>query len=99
VKYRNERGRAIGNTIGENAKTTGSAVKPKTVAKQNDETNGVGEEKKVRDTRLGDEMRLAIYMWGAYMEYTYGQTITRADIEMMERIIECTAGGAERVDG
>jgi hypothetical protein len=35
---------------------------------------------------------MAIYMWGAYMEYRYGQTATKEDMEMLERLIEMTSG-------
>lgn len=82
VKWREEHGREIGRAIGYTA--DGSRSKKSTVEAELP--------KKERDTNLGDRMRLAIYMWGSYLEYTHGQTITRDDVAMLERLLEMTAG-------
>jgi hypothetical protein len=84
VKYRTERGREIGRAIGYNAK------EGKGAEKMERETKPQVSEKEPETKR--DGLRMAIYMWGAYMEYRYGQTATKEDMEMLERLIEVTSG-------
>jgi hypothetical protein len=83
VKHRTERGREIGRAIGYNAK------EGKGAEKMERETKPQVSEKEPETKR--DGLRMAIYMWGAYMEYRYGQTATKEDMEMLERLIEMTS--------
>lgn len=80
VKHRTERGREIGRAIGYNVK------KEKGEEKVKQETKSRVSEKEPKEKR--DRLRMAIYMWGAYMEYRYGQTATKEDMEMLEKLIE-----------
>lgn len=84
VKHRTERGREIGRAIGYYAKEGPGAEKTKR------ETKAPVVEKEPKTKR--DGLRMAIYMWGAYMEYRYGQTATKEDMEMLENLIEMTSG-------
>lgn len=84
VKHRTERGREIGRAIGYNAKEGKGAEKVEQEAK------ALVVEKEPETKR--DGLRMAIYMWGAYMEYRYGQTATKEDMEMLERLVEMTSG-------
>lgn len=79
VKHRTERGREIGRAIGYYAKEGPGAEKKAPVVEKEPKTKR-------------DGMRMAIYMRGAYMEYRYGQTATKEDMEMLERLIEMTSG-------
>ena len=81
VKWRKDHGREFGRAIG--YKNKDGAPKPKSEQKP---------PKKATDTKLDEGMRLAIYMWGSYLEYTHGQTITREDVAMLERLIKMTGG-------
>ena len=81
VKWREDHGRELGRAVGYNTKD--GVPKPKAEQKP---------PKKETDTKLDEGMRLAIYMWGSYLEYTHGQTITREDVAMLERLIEMTGG-------
>lgn len=83
VKHRTERGREIGRAIGYNAK------EGKGAEKMERETKSQVSEKEPETKR--DGLHMAIYMWGAYMEYRYGQTATKEDMEMLERLIEMTS--------
>ena len=83
VKHRTERGREIGRAIGCNAK------EGKGAEKMERETKSQVSEKEPETKR--DGLRMAIYMWGAYMEYRYGQTATKEDMELLERLIEMTS--------
>lgn len=84
VKHRTEHGREIGRAIGYYAKEGQGEEKVK------QETNERVVKKEPESKR--DGLRMAIYMWGAYMEYRYGQTATKEDMEMLERLIEMTSG-------
>lgn len=79
VKHRTERGREIGRAIGYYAKEGSGSEKKAPVMEKEPKTKR-------------DGLRMAIYMWGAYMEYRYGQTATKEDMEMLERLIEMTSG-------
>lgn len=79
VKHRTERGREIGRAIGYNAKEGPGAKEKAPVVEKEPKTKR-------------DGLRMAIYMWGAYMEYRYGQTATKEDMEMLEQLIEMTSG-------
>ena len=83
VKHRTERGREIGRAIGYNAKEV------KKAAERGAKTVEPAAEKEPENKR--DGLRMAIHMWGAYMEYRYGQTATKEDMEMLERLIEMTS--------
>lgn len=89
VKYRTEHGRELGSAIGYTAKPK-KPQEPIVEEEPNAEQTVEEHPKKERDTKLGDSMRLAIYMWGSYLEYTYGSTITRDDVTMLERLIDMT---------
>ena len=88
VKWREDHGRELGRAVGYNTKD--GAPKPKTA--QSERKAAQNAPQKATDTKLGEGMRLAIYMWGSYLEYTHGQTITREDVAMLERLIEMTGG-------
>lgn len=86
VKWREEHGREIGRAIGYMSHAQKSEPKPK--AEEPKTECDKPEKKKPENSAL----RMAIYMWGAYMEYRYGQTATKEDMEMLERLIDITAG-------
>lgn len=87
VKWRKDHGREFGRAIG--YKNKDGAPKPKSEQKPKSEKEPP---KKATDTKLDEGLRLAIYMWGSYLEYAHGQTITREDVAMLERLIEMTGG-------
>lgn len=80
VKYRQEHGREIGRAIGYHAKDKSEVGK---TMKSNTES-----QKQEKAKPKKEELRMAIYMWGAYMEFRYGQTATKEDMEMLEKLIE-----------
>lgn len=94
VKWREDHGREIGRVVGYTAKENKQTKKPEQKVLQNVEqskaTKPKGEPKKGTDTKLDEGLRLAIYMWGSYLEYTHEQTITRDDVSMLERLIGMT---------
>lgn len=86
VKYREDHGREIGRAIGYTAK------EQKSETKQKAEKTKTKCEEPMKKKPENSALRMAIYMWGAYMEYRYGQTATKEDMEMLERLIEITSG-------
>jgi hypothetical protein len=88
VKYREEHGREIGRAIGYHANKDRKMGKTEKVKCK--EIKPVGAPEKMEYTN--DALRMAIYMWGAYMEYRYGTTATKEDMEMLERLIGITSG-------
>lgn len=80
VKYRQEHGREIGRAIGYHAKDKSEVEK---TMKSNTESKNQEKAKPKKE-----ELRMALYMWGAYMEFRYGQTATKEDMEMLEKLIE-----------
>lgn len=83
VEYRKKHGREIGRAIGYHAKDKSEVEK---TVKSNTES-----QKQEKAEPKKEELRMAIYMWGAYMEFRYGQTATKEDMEMLERLIEITS--------
>lgn len=83
VKYREEHGREIGRAIGYRAKEEFDI-------KKKEKMNTKPKEPKESATK-NEALRMAIYMWGAYMEYRYGQTATKEDMEMLEKLIGITS--------
>ncbi len=88
VKYREEHGREIGRAIRHQAKEDRKMENAEKVKCKEIKPVGVPEKKK----NTNDALRMAIYMWGAYMEYRYGQTVVKEDMEMLERLIRITSG-------
>ena len=82
--YREERGRELGRVI-----CNGQAVK-----KHNEQPKASNEQPKASEVIApkdgGNELRMALYMWGSYLEYKYGQTVCSEDIKMLEQLIEMT---------
>ncbi len=83
VKYREEYRREIGRAIGYHAKEESNI-------KKTAQRNTKPKEPKESET-TNEALRMAIYMWGAYMEYRYGQTATKEDMEMLEKLIGITS--------
>lgn len=77
--YREERGLELGRVIC-NRQTAKKEEQPK--------TSGF-----VQPKDGSDALRMALYMWGSYLEYKYGQTVCGEDIKMLERLIEMTKTG------
>ena len=75
--YREERGREPGRVI-----CNGQAVK-----KHNEQPKA---SEVIAPKDGGNELRMALYMWGSYLEYKYGQTVCSEDIKMLEQLIEMT---------
>lgn len=88
VKYRQEHGREIGRAIGYHAKEDRKMENTEKVKCKENKPVGAPEKKE----HTNDALRMAIYMWGAYMEYRYGTTATKEDMEMLERLIGITSG-------
>jgi hypothetical protein len=88
VKYREEHGREIGRAIGYHANEGGKMENTEKVKCKEIKPVGAPEGKEYTNEAL----RMAIYMWGAYMEYRYGTTATKEDMEMLERLIGITSG-------
>lgn len=88
VKYRQEHGREIGRAIGYHAKEDRKMENTEKVKCKEIKPVGMPEKKE----HTNDALRMAIYMWGAYMEYRYGTTATKEDMEMLERLIGITSG-------
>ena len=94
--YREERGRELGRVICNGQAAKKHNEQPKV---SNEQPKASNEQPKASEVIApkdgGNELRMALYMWGSYLEYKYGQTVCSEDIKMLEQLIEMTkkAGG------
>ena len=103
--YREERGRELGRVIcngqavkKHNEQPKASNEQPKASNEQpkasNEQPKASNEQPKASEVIApkdgGNELRMALYMWGSYLEYKYGQTVCSEDIKMLEQLIEMT---------